>query len=169
MPNHLSVLGIIHTAISILALLAAFYALIRTGYIDPQLPSGKAYVLLTVVTCLTGLPIMRTGHFGPGHALAIMVLVVLAIAIYIKRLRIFGSKWEYWQVGFMTFTLFLSFVPTITETLTRLPISHPLAAGPDDPLVKMWLGIAFVVFLLVLTWQLFRLHTRHKNVLLRNA
>ena len=169
MPNHLSVLGIIHTGLSILALVAAFYALFKAGVIDPQLPSGKAYIILTVLTCLTGFPIMRTGHFGPAHALTIMVLVVLVLAIYVKQLRIFGSKWIYLQVGLMSFTLFLSFVPAVNETLTRLPISHPLAAGPDDPLVKMWLGIVLVLFVIGLVWQLIRLSARRKDLLLRNA
>ncbi|MNT07895.1 hypothetical protein D3C72_1426160 [compost metagenome] len=39
-------------------------------------------------------------------------------------------------------------VPGIAETLTRLPVSHPLADGPQSPLVRgalaAWVGI-FVI------------------------
>jgi hypothetical protein len=84
MPNHLSILGIIHTAISILALVAAFVALFQTGIIDPVQRAGRAYVILTVIACLTAFPIMRTGHFGPGHVLGVIVLVGLVIAIYAR-------------------------------------------------------------------------------------
>ncbi|MDB5088856.1 MAG: hypothetical protein JWR09_2850, partial [Mucilaginibacter sp.] len=58
MPNHLSILGIIHTAISILAIFSALYALLRDGKISPSNGRGKLYILLTVITCITSLPIM---------------------------------------------------------------------------------------------------------------
>jgi len=62
MPNHLSIPGIIHTAISIIALFVAFYALYRDGQINPSNGHGRLYIWLTVITCVTGFPIMKTGH-----------------------------------------------------------------------------------------------------------
>jgi hypothetical protein len=168
MPNHLSLLGIIHTAISILALVAAFYALIAAGIVDPQSRAGKFYLWLTVATCITGFPIMRTGHFGPAHALGVMVLVILAIAVFAKQLRVFGGLWIYVQTALMTFSVFLSLVPAVNESFTRLPVSNPIASGPDDPLVKQWLGILLVVFLAGVVWQLIWLRARRKNLLLSN-
>src|SRR5579863_4127225 len=70
MPNHLSTLGIIHTAISIIALLVAFNALYRDGKLDPSNGRGRLYIWLTIITCVTGFPIMKTGHLTPGHYLA---------------------------------------------------------------------------------------------------
>ena len=61
-----------------------------------------------------------------------------------------------WIVA-MTVTLMLSFVPAITETLTRLPISNPIAASQDAPVVKMSNGILLLVFLLLLAFQLIKL------------
>jgi len=169
MPNHLSFLGIVHTIISILALAAAFYALIAAGTVDPQSRAGRIYVWLTVLTCITAFPIMRTGHFGPAHVLGVLVLIVLAVAIFARQLRIFGGLWLYFQTVLMSFTVFLSLVPAINESFTRLPVSHPLASGPGDPLIKQWLGILLVVFLLFAVWQLFRLRTRaRKDLLLGN-
>jgi hypothetical protein len=56
----------------------------------------------------------------------------------------------------------LSFIPAITETLTRLPIASPIAANPDASIVKMSnLGL-FVIFLLGLTYQLIQLR-RHRR------
>src|SRR5580700_2521380 len=111
MPNHLSVLGIIHTAISILAILAGLFALIRDGRIEPANGRGKWYIFLTVVTCLTGLPIMRFGHPTPGHYLAVIILVLLLPAIFARRL--FGKIGEFVQVVGMSATLFLSCIPAI--------------------------------------------------------
>src|SRR5437868_11945248 len=106
-PNHLSILGIIHTAISILAILAALWALFRSGKIDPASGPGKWYIWLTVLTCITGLPIMRFGHLTAGHYLAIIILILLPVGIFARRLRILGKLGEYIQVFIMSTTLFL--------------------------------------------------------------
>jgi hypothetical protein len=52
MPNHLSILGIIHTAISVLAILTALFALSRYGKLDPQNGFGKLYIWLTLSPAL---------------------------------------------------------------------------------------------------------------------
>lgn len=162
MPNHLSVLGIIHTAISIIAVFAGIWALIKDGVIEPKSVPGKWYVILTILTCVTGFPIMRTGHLGPAHTLTIIVLALLPIGIYAKSLRFLGKKWVYVQIIVMSATLFLSFVPAVNESLTRLPISHPLAASPDDPLVKMSLLVVFVLFFAGTLYQVLKLRVRRK-------
>ena len=111
MPNHLSILGIVHTAISILAIIVGIVALFGGGLIDPRSTAGKWYVFLTVVTCVTGFPIMRTGHFGPAHALSILEIVLLAVACYSRKW--FGKAGIYIETILMSGTLFLSFVPAV--------------------------------------------------------
>lgn len=152
MPNHLSPLGIFHTVISIPAIIVALIALFRDGKIDPANSRGKWYVILTILTCLTSFGIRKTGHFTPGHGLSVLVLVILLVGIYAPR--IFGRYGNSVQIIAMTATLMLSFVPAITETLTRLPISNPIAAGPDASVVKMSLLVLLLVFLLFLSFQL---------------
>jgi hypothetical protein len=164
MPNHLSVLGIIHTAISIIAIFAGIIALIKEGVINPKSTFGKWYVILTVITCVTGFPIMRTGHLGPAHTLTIIVLVLLPIGIYAKSIRVFGKRWQYIQIVIMSATMFLSFVPAVNESFTRLPISHPLAASPADPVVKMGLLVIFALFLAGVLYQVLVLRARRKMI-----
>ncbi|MBS1530573.1 MAG: hypothetical protein JSU01_09715 [Bacteroidetes bacterium] len=152
MPNHLSVLGIIHTAISVIALIAGFTALYKTGKIDPRNSVGRWYVLLTVITCITGLPIMKTGHLSGGHYLGIMILVLLPLGIYAGR--IFGRAAGYLQLFIMSTTLFLSMVPATIETLTRLPLSQPLATGPNDPLIQKALSGILVIYVVGVAYQM---------------
>gem|GEM_PF-570729 len=161
MPNHLSILGIIHTAISIIAILVAFYALYQEGKINPSSGAGKLYILLTVITCITGFPIMKTGHLTGGHYLAIMIVVLLPLAIYAKS--IFGKAGEYILVILMSVTLFLSFVPAVIETLTRLPISKPFADGPNSPIIQTGLTILLVVFLAGVIYQVITLRGKLKH------
>lgn len=42
MPNHLSILGIIHTAISVIAIIVAVYALLRDGKTSAKKAKGEA-------------------------------------------------------------------------------------------------------------------------------
>jgi len=51
---NLSVLGAIHTAISLVALGAGAFALMRDKAINPAILLGKVYVIMTVLTCVTG-------------------------------------------------------------------------------------------------------------------
>src|SRR5882757_6837724 len=154
MPNHLSVLGIVHTIISVLAILIALVALFRYGKITPGNGPGKWYIILTIVTCLTGFPIMKTGHPTAGHTLGIIILVLLLIAVYDKLIRLFGKAAGYVQIILLSLTLFLSMIPATVETVTRLPIDHPIATGPDSPIVKMWLGIWLVLYIIGVSYQL---------------
>jgi len=160
MPNHLSTLGIIHTAISIIALLVAFYALYREGKINPLSGPGKLYVWLTIITCVTGFPIMKTGHLTPAHYVTIIILVLLPLGIYAGK--IFGKAAPYAQVIIMSITLFLSLVPAVVETSTRIPISHPIASGPNDPVVTNGLTILFVLFIAGVIYQLVKLRRQLK-------
>jgi hypothetical protein len=161
MPNHLSTLGIIHTAISIVALLVAFYALWRDGKLDPANGRGKLYIWLTVITCLTSFPIMKTGHFTTAHYVAVVVLILLPIGIYAGR--IFGKLGDYVQVIAMSTTLFLSCIPAIVETLTRLPISHPIADGPADPILTKGLTALMLLYVVGVVYQIIKLRKIKKS------
>ncbi|MEO6850541.1 MAG: hypothetical protein ABI166_07920 [Mucilaginibacter sp.] len=161
MPNHLSVLGIIHTAISVIALITGIVALFRDGKIDPGNTTGKSYILLTVITCLTSLPIMKTGHLTTAHYVAVVILVLLPIGMYAGR--IFGRAAAYIQMIVMSTTLFLSSIPAIVETLTRLPISKPIANGANDPLIQKALSCLALIYFTGVLYQLFILKTKKKT------
>jgi phosphatidylglycerophosphate synthase len=162
MPNHLTILGIIHTAFSIIALLAAFYALYRFGKLDPKTGPGRWYIILTIITCLTSLPIMKTGHPTAGHYVAVIILILIPLGVYVRSLRIFGKLADYVQVIFLSTTLFLSCIPAIVETLTRVPISQPIASGPNDPIIQNGLSALALLYLVGVIYQLFKLRKQRK-------
>src|SRR5882672_954021 len=91
----LTPLGVIHTAISLIAVAAGFIALIRDKEISPRNGIGKIYVIATVLTCLTALGIFQHGGFGKPHALAIITLVVLGVALVAGRSTLFGRASRY--------------------------------------------------------------------------
>jgi uncharacterized membrane protein len=155
----LSTLGIIHTAISLVAVGWGIVSLVRTGDISLRNGVGRTYVITTILTCLTGFGIFHHGGFGKPHELGIITLVVLGVAWLAGR-RKFGRVSPYVETVLYSMTFFFHLVPGVTETTTRLPVSAPLASGPDDPLVQKLVGICFLLFLVGATLQVIRLRGR---------
>jgi len=153
MPHPLSVLGIIHTAISILALVFAAIALIRTGKIDPYSNNGKYYSITTALGCITAFGLSHVKGFNPGHGLAILILLLLVVAYYIAK-RPAAAGWGAYLVVFsMTTTLLLSLLPAINETFTRVPFSHPLAADITSPSIQNALKVLLLLYVVALVLQ----------------
>lgn len=106
---------------------------------------------------------MKTGQFTGAHGLGVMVLVLLLIGVYAKSFKSFAKPGDYIQVFVMSATLFLSCIPAIVETLTRLPISHPIATGPNDPIIQTGLGTLTLTFLVGVAYQLYKLNKSKKS------
>ena len=153
----LTPLGTIHTAISLVALVAGVIALVRDKEIVARSTLGKTYIWATVLTCLTGFGIFQHGGFGKPHALGVITLLVLALAVFASRTTLFGRASRYVEVISYTMTFFFHLVPGFTETFTRLPAGAPLFANPDDPALQKTIGVVFVLVLVGIGLQVRRL------------
>ncbi len=136
MPHPLSTLGIAHTAISLVPLAAGLYAFARFRAIEPATTAGRVYLAGLALSVLTAFGLSSTGGFNPGHALGILALLAVGGALLAPRLGFLGRARPYLATLGLSFSFFLLLVPGINETLSRLPPAHPLANGPDSPLVK---------------------------------
>ena len=157
----LTPLGLAHTAISLVALVAGIAALVRFGEIPARHALGRTYVWATVLTCLTGFGIFRHGGFGAPHALGVFTLLVLAVAALAGRTGIFGRASRYVETIAYSVTLFFHMIPGVTETFTRFPIGAPLFTGPDDPALQKVFGVFFLILLIGCTLQVRRLRAGH--------
>jgi len=150
----LTLLGVIHTAISLVAVAAGIISLVRDKKITWQNSIGKIYVVTTILVCLTGFGIFQHGGFGKPHALGIITLLTfLVIFIASKKDGLFGSFSPYVEVVSYSLTFFFHLVPAITESATRLPYGAPLASSPDDPGIQKAIGICLVLFIIGATLQ----------------
>jgi uncharacterized membrane protein len=156
MPG-LTPLGVIHTAISLVALASGVLALVRHREISPGTGPGRVYVWATVLTCLTGFGIFQHGGFGKPHALGLVTLLVLGLAALASRGRAFGSASPYVATVGFSATLFFHMIPGLTETFTRLPAGAPLFSGPEDPALQKAVGACFVAFVAGAALQVRRL------------
>ncbi|OCP07139.1 MULTISPECIES: hypothetical protein [unclassified Ensifer] len=160
MANPLSTLGIIHTAVSLAPVVAGLYGFARYGAIAPATRSGKIYLATLVLAVLTSAGLSSTGGFNEGHALGIVTLLVIAGSLAATRLNVFGRLKPYLTTLGFSFTYFLLMVPGINETLSRLPVSQPLASGPESPIVQTTLLVWLVIFLSGVSVQTYLIHKR---------
>lgn len=159
----LTSLGTVHTAIGMVALLSGFAMLLRHGEITTQRPLSSVYIWCTAITCLTGFGIFQRGGFNIAHALGIATLLTLALAVAAGRLRLFGGLSRYVETLGFSATVFFHMIPGITETFSRFPRSAPLFAGPEDPALEKVIGVVFLLFLLGIGLQVYRLRSARRG------
>lgn len=150
----LSNLGIFHTVIGVVAIIGALIAFVKFGKIDLSKLSGKIYFYCTLVTSLTALGISKHGGFNPGHAFSIFI-VILIVGAYLLYWRKKGNvSARYFENFCLSFSFFLSLVPTVNETFTRVPLGHPLAKDITDPVIGKTLLILLVLFVAGTVYQI---------------
>ncbi|HKC14333.1 MAG TPA: hypothetical protein VKI41_20080 [Vicinamibacteria bacterium] len=147
-PFHLTPLGLFHTLVSLVCVVAAFMALARHKEISPRTRLGQIYLGTLVITTLTGFPIFRHGKAGPPHVLGVLTLVVLMMAAFAETTRLFGRASAYVKTVCYSMTVFFIMIPTVTETLTRLPLGAPIVASPESPVFGPLYTALLLVFLI---------------------
>jgi hypothetical protein len=160
----LTIPGVVHTAISLVALAAAVRSFIRYDGITGATPAGCVYLLMTMLTCLTGFFIFSTGAFTKAHGLGLVTLAVMVLAICARAAQPFGSASLAVENVAYSLTFFFHMIPAFTETATRLPVGAPLLADPESPILKALFGAMFVLFLVGAVWQWRRFHAGPRSV-----
>lgn len=147
-------LGWFHTAMGIIALFSGGFTLVRFKEISLQTRSGQIYLATTLITAGTALAIFQRGQFGPGHALAVMTLLALAIGTVAATMKPFGKLSRQVQAVSYSATLLFHCVPAVTDGLLRLPVGNPVLTTIEDPILKIcYLGL-LALFLVGLSLQL---------------
>jgi uncharacterized membrane protein len=161
-PSIITPFGMLHTVISIIALVAGIVALVRDGRINVLNPLGKTYIWGTVLTCITGFFIFHHGGFGPPHVLGIITLVFLALG-WAGTTGKLGYASKHIETLCYTTTVFFHLIPTFTEFFTRFPAGHPLSSSQDDIRIKTCIVGSFFLLLIVLKIQMGVLKKQRKG------
>jgi hypothetical protein len=156
-PFHLTPLGLFHTLVSLVALVAMFVALYKDRAITPRTAIGRFYLWTLWITTLTGFPIFREGIVTPPFVLGVLTVVVLLVAALAGKTRVFGRASAYVETISYSTTVLFMMIPTVTETLTRVPPSGPWVPSPEAPIFPALYSILFVLFFAGVTWQVRKL------------
>ncbi|BAV06142.1 hypothetical protein SAMN05421788_106202 [Filimonas lacunae] len=152
----LSSIGIFHTIVGLGSLVAAIISYVQWGRINLSTSWGKIYFYGTSITALTALAISKHGGFNAGHGLSVVVFLLLLVSLFLHYQLGNSKTARYFENFLLSFTFFFSWVPTVNETFTRLPLSHPLATGPADPVITRTLLLLFILFIVGSVYQFIR-------------
>jgi len=152
----ISPLGWLHTLGSLPAIPLAAYMLIRHGRVTPETHAGRAYFWFMLLGVLTVYPI---AHQPVSSIVASITLAFLLLGYGIALWRPAKRLWIYLQTISLSITVFLLMVPTVSESLRRLPVGDPLVTDLKDPLllgVQGALLLALVVGIPLQSWALYK-------------
>ena len=161
MPE-ITILGWIHTAIGITALIAGFYTLAVFKVITSEQTSGRVYLITTLLTAVTSLMIFNQGDFGPAHILGILTLLALLAGFLVKKISLFSGIADYFQAFCYSSTLLFHMIPAITDGLLRLPVNDPLLTTPHDPILRQFYLLFLGIFLVGYVVQFFWIKNRNQ-------
>lgn len=159
----LSNLGIFHTIIGLIALGGAFASFFKFGKIDLAAKSGLIYFFGTVITALTALGLRKHG-FNPGHIFSLFILLLVVVAFILHSKRKGNNRARHFENFFLSFSFFLSLIPTVNETLTRVPLGHPFAKDASDPLIGKILLPLFILFIAGTVYQILQQRKINKSL-----
>jgi hypothetical protein len=153
----ISPLGWLHTLGSLPAIPLAAYLLARHGRIVPDSAPGRAYFWFMLLGVLTVYPI---AHQPISAIIATVTLVMLLAGYGISLWK--GAKpiWTYLQTIALSISVFLLMIPTVSESLRRLPVGRPLVTDLKDPLLLGVQGALLLALVIGVPLQLLALRRR---------
>lgn len=128
----ISHLGWIHTLGSLPAIPLAVYMFARHGRIAPQSTAGVFYLASMLTGAVT---VFLVAHQPVSYGIAVVTLAFLLLGYTAKRVPILGRGAEYVETIALTITVFLLMVPTVSETLRRVPDGHPFVTDLKSPVL----------------------------------
>ena len=151
-------LGWFHTLMGVIALASGGFTLTKFREIGLETRSGQVYLAATLITAVTALAIYQHGEFGPGHVLAILTLLALAVGTAAATTRLFGGWSRYVRALGYTSTLLFHCVPAVTDALMRLPVGDPVVTSIKDPILRTCYLVLLVLYLAGISLQLRWIH-----------
>lgn len=156
----ISPLGWLHTLGSLPAIPLAIYMLGRYGRIVPRSPAGKVYFVSMVIGAGT---VFLIAHEPVSYVIGIATLVLLLAGYGVAHLPRLGQAKTYLETVCLSLTVFLLMVPTVTETLRRVPDGHPFVTDLKSPLLLGAQGSLLVMLVVGLTAQVIILWRRGRK------
>lgn len=153
----ISPVGWLHTLGSLPAIPLAAYMLVRHGRIVPETGAGRAYFWFMLLGVLTVYPI---AHQPVSSIVATVTLVVLLLGYGISRWPMAKRFGKYIETVSLSISVFLLMVPTVSESLRRLPVGDPLVKDLKDPLLLGVQGALFLALIVGIPLQMRALYKR---------
>jgi Sec-independent protein secretion pathway component TatC len=96
-------------------------------------------------------------HQPVSAIVATITLVLLLVGYGIAKWRTAKKVWNYVQTISLSISVFLLMVPTVSESLRRLPVGNPLVTDLKDPLLLGVQGALFLALIIGIPLQILAL------------
>lgn len=128
----LAIFTLIHVAISLVAIGAGFVVLF--GLLNGKRLDGwtATFLATTVATSVTGF-FFPVHHFMPSHAVGIVSLLVLSLAIVARYRRGLVGAWRLVYVIGAMVSLYLNVFVLVAQSFMKLPVLKSLAPTGSEP------------------------------------
>ena len=145
----LTTLGLIHTVISLVAIVSGAIALVRDHRITLGNSVGRLFVLSMVLTCVTGFGFFGTNSaVTKGQTLGFITIAVIVVAYLAERRHAFGGASAAVATVGWSAVFFFNMIPFFAQTLTRLPSGKPVFADDTAQGLAVINAVMFILFLI---------------------
>jgi hypothetical protein len=156
----ISPLGWLHTLGSLPAIPLAIYMFARYGRIAPRTMAGIWYFVSMLIGAMT---VFLIAHQPVSYGIAVATILFLVIGYGATKFNFLGRAAIYIETICLSFTAFLLMVPTVSETLRRVPDGHPFVTDLKSPLLLGAQASLFFILVVGLIAQLISLRKRNKT------
>jgi hypothetical protein len=154
----LSIFTFIHVVISLVGIFSGFVVLF--GWLAAKNLDGwtATFLLTTVATSVTGF-FLPAEHFMPSHAVGIISLVVLAVALFALYGRQLSGGWRRGYLLTATAALYFNVFVLVAQLFAKVPALKALAPTQAEPPFAIAQGLVLVLFVVLgfLAMKRFRL------------
>jgi hypothetical protein len=145
MSVYVTTLTIVHVAISLLAIASGFVilaGLFRAKRLDRW---TALFLATTAATSLTGF-LFPVDQFLPSHAVGIVSLLVLPVAVVARYRRRLVGRWRIAYVVTAVTVLYLNVFVLIAQAFAKVPPLKALAPTQSEAPFALTQGVVLVVF-----------------------
>jgi hypothetical protein len=128
----MSTFTLVHVVISLVGIASGLVVLL--GLVAGQRLEGWTVLFLTstVATSVTGF-FLRVDHFMPSHALGILSLLALGLAIYARYGRGLAGAWRPIYAGSAVLALYFNVFVLVVQLFLKMPALKALAPNQTEP------------------------------------
>jgi hypothetical protein len=147
----------VHVVISLLGIASGFvlaYGLVTNRRLERWTP---AFLATTIATSVTGF-LFPVDRFTPAHALGIISLILLAVAVAARYRYEMSGRWRLAYVVTSVVAFYLNFFVLIAQSFQKIPALKALAPTQSEPpfAVAQLVGLVLFVGLGVVASRNFR-------------
>ncbi|HEX5778393.1 MAG TPA: hypothetical protein VFY21_06090 [Xanthobacteraceae bacterium] len=136
---------LIHTALSVVGIVAGFAA--AAGLLRGELRSGWTALFLgaTIATCVTGF-LFPFDQFLPSHWVGVICSIFLAVAVYALYAAHLAGIWRTVFVVTAMISLYLNVFVLVVQAFRKVPFLHALAPTESELPFSAAQGVVFLLF-----------------------